>query len=295
MATVSASFTAVGNGGSLLVKSGDNFSYTVSNTFVGTWILQRSTDNFASFKQVARGTSTASSVLVENNDSDGVSAAYRFRCEAYTSGTMDTSLVDGSAAVRKPQEFYDPNGKVVMKLVEDGVQFPGTVEVVGAATLSSTVTRASQTILIQAGGLAKVGATAGWVVAGAADTSLVTCPASQTASTLVVPVPKLKAGDTITSFYLVGQIESAGNAVTVDADLRKQTAAAADVTDASIGAITQLSVTADTIMSSSNTAKTLATAEVVGADENFYILITATTGASTDIALMGVAVVVTEA
>lgn len=143
-------------------------------------------------------------------------------------------------------------------------------------------------------GYAKAGATAGWVVnAGTNVGRLATCPASQTASTLVVPIPNLKVGDTITAFHLVGQIESAGNAVTVDAALRKITAAAADVTDASVGAITQLSVTADTIMSSSNTEKSALT-EVVGADEAFYVLITATTGASTDIDLMGVSIVVTE-
>ena len=141
---------------------------------------------------------------------------------------------------------------------------------------------------------AKVGTTAGWVV-GAADNLglMATCPASQSASTLVVPVSGLKVGDVITAFSLVGQIEgTSGNTTTVDADLRKMTAAAADVTDASIGAITQVSVTADAILSAS---KTLATPEVVGADETFYVLITATTGASMDIALQGVTITVKDA
>ena len=94
--------------------------------------------------------------------------------------------------------------------------------------------------------------------------------------------------------HLVGQIESGGNAVTVDVSLRKMTAAAADVTDAAVASMTQLSVTADTIMSTSNTAITGQT-EVVGADETFYLLITVTTGASTDIALQGAVVTVTTA
>lgn len=156
-----------------------------------------------------------------------------------------------------------------------------------------TVTRTSQKYVFKAG--AKVGATAGWAPAATDNVHLITLPASQTGSTLVVPISGLKVGWTITSYHLIGQIESAGGTVTVDADLRKQTAAAADVTDASIGAITQLSVTADTIMSASNTAKTLSTPEVIGADETFYLLITGTTAASTDIALQGVAVVVDEA
>lgn len=158
---------------------------------------------------------------------------------------------------------------------------------------SPGLVRASQKYLVPATGLAKVGGTSGWVAAPADNISLVTCPASQTGSTLVVPVVGLKVGWTITGFHLVGQIESAGGTVTVDADLRKHTAAAADVVDASVGAITQLSVTADTIMSASNTRKASLT-EVVGADETFYVLITATTAGSTDIALQGVAVEVTE-
>jgi hypothetical protein len=92
---------------------------------------------------------------------------------------------------------------------------------------------------------------------------------------------------------IISGYSKVGGTVTVDADLRKMTAAAADVSDASVGAITQLSVTADTIMSASNTAKGALT-EVVAADETFYVLLTATTGASTDIALQGVAITVTE-
>lgn len=125
------------------------------------------------------------------------------------------------------------------------------------------------------------------------NTSLVTLPASRTAATLIIPIEGLKVGDVITSFHLIGQIEAAGNTVTVDASLRKHTAAAADVADAEVGAITQLSVIADTIMSATNTSPT-ALSETVGADETFYILITATTGAACDIALQGVAVTVTE-
>ncbi len=139
---------------------------------------------------------------------------------------------------------------------------------------------------------AKIGATAGWTLGGGAvDTGLMaTMVASQTAGTLIVPIPGLKVGDTITAFSVVGQIESAGGAVTLDAALRKITAAAADVVDASVGAITQISVTADAIVSAAKSAL----AEVVAADETFYALLTGTTAASTDIALQGLTVTVTE-
>jgi hypothetical protein len=169
----------------------------------------------------------------------------------------------------------------------------GNLELQLKVTPTQLFARTAQKRIIS--GYSKVGGTAGWSVGGGAvNTGLTaTLPASQTGSKLVIPIPGLKVGDTITSFHLIGQIESAGGTVTVDADLRKMTAAAADVSDASVGAITQLSVTADTIMSASNTAKGSLT-EAVAADETFYVLLTATTGASTDIALQGVAITVTE-
>ncbi len=138
---------------------------------------------------------------------------------------------------------------------------------------------------------AKIGTTAGWTIQTNDNLGLIaTCPASRTAATLVIPIPGLKVGNKITAFSVVGQIESAGNTVTLDADLRKHTAAAADVSDASVGSITQISVAADTIISSSKTGLT----EVVAADETFYVLLTATTAVLTDIALQGITVTVSE-
>lgn len=136
---------------------------------------------------------------------------------------------------------------------------------------------------------AKVGAGAGWTVGAAANIYQATMAAGQTAGTLVIPVGGLKVGDTITAFSVYGQIESAGNGVTVDADLRAQTNVAADPTDASIGAITQVSVTADTAMAAAKTGLT----ETVAATKAYYILVTATTGASTDIRLLGYTLTVT--
>lgn len=139
----------------------------------------------------------------------------------------------------------------------------------------------------------KAGTGAGWAAPSAANanTSIVGLPASTGASHWVIPISGLKVGDTITAFSVVGQIESAGNAAVLDADLRKLTVAAADFTDASIGAITQISKTADYAI---NDSKTLATPEVVAANEQYYVLITATTLASTDIQLAGITLTVQE-
>jgi len=404
MATTTSQFTAVGVGTKHHVKHGDVLLYTVSNTFVGTWVLERTQDNGISFTQLISGTGTVSSLVHEVVLPDQGSAQYRFQVTAFTSGTVDTSIVDSSPVVSQSSEFkndldqvalqlgeskvsvnalgfLDDTGKVIatdsssggfdfqdagrsvatlfdstgnsimqfkpqtaatnvaqfslnsgaseFRIVADtgssaGAQVRlfgsthatkandlelkfGTTDIMAYdhsatmvtmtpnTTFSGSVIRAAQKYMTSAAGLAKAGATAGWVVAATDNVALVTLPASQTASTLVVPVTGLKVGATITSFHLVGQIESAGGTVTVDAALRKMTAAAADVTDASLGAIVQVSAVEDTILSAANSAKTLDTPEVVAADETFYVLITATTDASTDIALQAVAVVVTEA
>ena len=145
---------------------------------------------------------------------------------------------------------------------------------------------------------AYVGTTAGWLVNNLQLTNLGTAallPAAATASTLIFRLDGLRVGDTITAYHLVGQIESAGGVCTLDADMRKLTTAAADVTDASIGSITQISVTAQTAISSANSSKTLVTPEVIAADETIYVILTGTTAALTDIALQGIAVTVTEA
>lgn len=164
-----------------------------------------------------------------------------------------------------------------------------TVGSEGVALGTATVVRTGQEYNL--GGSPKVGATAGWVVNAAADLFQATLPASQTGSTLVIPVFGLKVGWTITGFRCVMQIESAGNSVAVDCSLRAQTNVAADPTDALIGAATQLSVTADTAASITKTGLT----ETVVSTKSYYLLIAVTNGASTDIRYLGSWLTVSEA
>ncbi len=129
---------------------------------------------------------------------------------------------------------------------------------------------------------AKVGAGAGWVVDPANDIGLLaTLPASQTNATMKIFLDGLEVGDTLTAFGLVGQLESGGLAVTIDADLRKLTAAAGDVTDTSIDTLTTISETSQHKIDEEKTVS-----EVIAADETFYILVDATTLALTDVAMM---------
>jgi hypothetical protein len=274
MTTISKSFSATGTSDQLGVNHGDALTYSVSGTFSATVQLERSDDGIR-WEVVGSAITSSASGRIEVSHPTRGRYLYRFHCTVRASGTAVTSLADVDQSI---VEFKDPSGASLFKVDESGV---------------STSVRVSQKRLIQVG--AKVGATSGWLVSAADDkNSLARCPQSKTGVTLVVPISGLKVGDTISGFHLVGQIESGGNHVTVDADLRKQTAAAADLVDASVGAITQLDVVADTIISSSNTEKA-SLSDVIGVDETFYVLITATTNASTDIDLQAVAITVTEA
>lgn len=135
-------------------------------------------------------------------------------------------------------------------------------------------------------GGAEVVTASGWAPAADGTTRLAQ---SLTAKIFYIPITGLKVGDVITAFRITGQVESGGNAATLDADLRKVTAGTADVTDASLGAITQVSVTADATV---NSTKTLASSSTVASLSGYYVVVTGTTGASTDIAVIGVEVTV---
>jgi hypothetical protein len=133
--------------------------------------------------------------------------------------------------------------------------------------------------------IGKQGATGTWTTAN--NTGDARVAASQTGATFALPLTGLQIGDVVVGFKVIAQIESAGNTVTFDADLRKLVNAAADPTDSSLGAITQVSVTADTAVAST---KSLSTAERFDTGEMIYCLFTVTTGASTDVRLLGIEV-----
>lgn len=172
------------------------------------------------------------------------------------------------------------------------VDVTGTLGVTGVATLGTlNVTTINPTSVVRSVqlsvpvmGQAKVGATAGWVITAGTDKSHATLPASQTASTLVIPFPAIPVGSTVTAVGVGGQVESAGNNVTLAMSVRKQTNAAADNTDAELsgGGDNVGTLTADTILSAANLGVT-GLSEVIAADESLYVLLTGTTAASTDI------------
>jgi hypothetical protein len=159
----------------------------------------------------------------------------------------------------------------------------------------------SEQIFIPAAGAAKLGGSgAGWAIDGDNALPLVTLPASQTSEVLLIPaMAGLFVGDIVTEVGVCGQVEAAGNNVTLALDVRKVTAAAADFTDASIGTDNVGTLTADTEITAgtagANQAQLAAGSltETLAANEFLYATLTGTTGASTDIAIAGLVVTVT--
>lgn len=248
MTIIDTSFTAVGVGIALLVKSGSSFTYSLSGTFSGTAVLERSVNGGQTWDAILTLTAAASGRLdiVLGN---GGSALYRWRCSAFTSGTLVTEVKDVDASAH--------------------------YKMIPAA-------------------LGKVGATSGFVPANTDNLSLATCPASKTASTLVVPITGLKTGDVLQGAHLAGELVSVGGAVTVDMQIRMGVSAAGSITDSLLGSISQVALSASAIINAANSLLS-GLNHIVAAGQHFYALITVTTAASTSVALQSVVAIVDEA
>jgi len=140
MSSIATNFTATGAGGALRVKSGDSFSYALAGTFSGTAVVERSRDGGASWQTVVTASGAVSgSFAVET--SDGQSAAFRWRCTVYTSGTLETVLSDEANEVlgQGQTRWEDNAGEAVLRITESGVE-ASALTVGGVALVSATLT-----------------------------------------------------------------------------------------------------------------------------------------------------------
>lgn len=269
--TTSKSFTAVGGGVSYPVNplNSPSISYSVTGTWVGTVVLQSSQNPTVYWNNVVSLTANGSG----------------------TTAVIPSNVISGSQPGIQPT-----NGAPLFFRFACTAYTSGTI--VTSFTTTDALTRTA--FFTQA----KAGATAGWTVNAGADLFKSTLAASQTGSTLVLPIQGLRTGDTIVGYQVVGNATSSGNTATVDADLRYLTAAAANPTDASLGTtITTVTATANTLIvgttGSSNTVTpaataggaVLATAHVIQPGETFYALVTGTTASSTTETVQGVQVI----
>lgn len=95
--TLSKSFTATGVGGALSVSHGNLVEYTISNTFVGTVLFEKSFTAGQSWEVVFSKTGTATGSVLIEHPAQGMTLV-RFRCSAFTSGQIDTSIVEPQPA-----------------------------------------------------------------------------------------------------------------------------------------------------------------------------------------------------
>jgi hypothetical protein len=103
MSSIAKSFTATGDGLELVAPAGTSIGYAVAGTFVGTVVLQeyvREWVTLQTFTSVTRGSFAA--------EPKRSMARYRFKCTAFTSGTIVTTLdtavagaLSGVATVRQ--------------------------------------------------------------------------------------------------------------------------------------------------------------------------------------------------
>lgn len=148
-------------------------------------------------------------------------------------------------------------------------------------------------VQISFAGNAKLGGSgAGWVIDGDTALPLCTLPQSQTAEVLLCPIFPLQVGDVVTAVGVSGQIDSGGNSVTLALDVRKITGASGGHTDASLGTANLGTITSDTEVTPS-TLVVDSLSETIAANEQLYVTLTATTGATCDIELYNLIVTVT--
>jgi len=135
----------------------------------------------------------------------------------------------------------------------------------------------------------KIVTSSGWTHSGDGTLALATNLSSKVATVQLTGLP---VGKKIKGFIVrAGLGATSGNATVLDADLRKVTGAAGGVTDASVGAITQLSKEADYLVLESDGKFGLS--ETIQEGYQYYVKITGTTAnnAACDVALVGIEII----
>lgn len=132
--------------------------------------------------------------------------------------------------------------------------------------------------------LGEEGSVAGWSHQAANNTSTILLPAAKTAATFTLPI-HIEIGTVINRVRIHGRTESAGNAATLDVELRATTATASAITDELIASIPQINKTANYMF---DDEIILTTPENTDTNKFYYILLTGTTAAGTEIDVQGI-------
>jgi hypothetical protein len=124
MSLITKSFTATGVSASINVRPKETATYSVSGTFSGTVVLERGIGTSA-WEPVGTFTVSASGIVT--------AGVYRFRCSAYTSGTIVTALSDASDTF---ETWMNLDGGIPFQITETGAK----VDLISEVTADAGVT-----------------------------------------------------------------------------------------------------------------------------------------------------------
>lgn len=138
--TISKSFTAIGAGASISVRSGDPYTFSVSGTFVGTVFLEKSQNGGQSWFVAKKISATLASTTFTADLAAGGIAQYRFRCDSYTSGTIVTSIAN---AVKVYFKQSDDNGNLLFSIDDNGINVLAATVLNGGSFSSGSLVSSS--------------------------------------------------------------------------------------------------------------------------------------------------------
>jgi len=141
--TVNKSFTAVGVGGFFFIRPGQSLLHVVSGTFVGTVVLEKTQNNGVTIEpaNVSETAPASSTITVGSNVNSNVQ--YRWRCSAFTSGTIVTSIADAVDDVPGTQVNTDEDGSLIHKTTDDGIQLGDDRDIVAGPNNGSSFGKTS--------------------------------------------------------------------------------------------------------------------------------------------------------
>ena len=137
MATVSGTFTAVGQSAVLDVPAVDEeITASLTGTWVATVRLEREISPHSNTWEVIRSDTGNYSIVIKQTRKN---ERYRFNTVAFTSGTVTFSVAD---AVLVLTEITDPNtGELLAHFDEDGFVVDGDMDVTGTLTVTGATTQ----------------------------------------------------------------------------------------------------------------------------------------------------------
>lgn len=116
MATLTHSFSSVGQSPVFLIGRGEGISYSLSGTFSATVSLEKSTYS-GGWVAVATSTSGSLSASIYGAFEE---TRYRWNCTSYTSGTATCSISDIVETIGEP--VVNSRGQTVLEVTDDGIE-----------------------------------------------------------------------------------------------------------------------------------------------------------------------------